>query len=145
LARREVRFGDRVRAIYGPVQQWSDRLATVDPEQLLDQQLLLSCRELTLLQTSEYASGDASVELIALGNTTIDGRAFTAAAERLSYAQAKDLLVLEGTPQSPARIRYQDPQQGKSSEQVAGKLQYYPKSQRLMLQDVQMFNFRIRK
>ena len=44
------------------------------------------------------------MELIAQGNTTIDGRQFMATAERLSYEQDKDLLVLEGSDRTGARF-----------------------------------------
>ena len=50
LAERIVHFQNQVRAVYGPVDGWTDRIEVKRPEELPDQGLLLGCDRLTMLQ-----------------------------------------------------------------------------------------------
>jgi hypothetical protein len=94
MEKQEARFQHFVRAVYSPVQSWGQ---TIDPDQpggLGPQGIAMTCRELTVSETS--AAGQRGVELSAVGNTLVEGAAFTARAQRLTYTQAKELLVLDG-------------------------------------------------
>jgi hypothetical protein len=144
LDRREVRFFDEIHAVYGPVDDWSSRIATAQRDQLGRGAFFLRCRELVLLQSPLATPGVVQLEMIAQGNTTIEGKDFQATADRLSYDQSKDLLILEGTQRTGAHIWYQDPQGSKQSEQMARKLEYRPKTNRLKIDDFQFLQFRTR-
>ena len=139
LSERIVHFQNQVRAVYGPVNDWSDRIEVKQREELPEQGLLLGCDTLTMLQNGRPNTPNSGMEFIAQGNTTIDGRQFTATAERLSYEQAKDLLVLEGNERSGAQILHRDAQGERRS--VARKLQYQPRTNRL-IGDLQFLEFR---
>ena len=70
---------------------------TIDPNRpggLGPQGIAMTCQQLWVSETS--ATGQRGVELSAVGNTLVEGTAFTARAQRLTYAQAKELLILDG-------------------------------------------------
>ncbi len=144
LQDKEVRFFDHVRAVYGPVDHWSRRVSASRREELPPGGLLMRCQELVLLQGTRSIPGMTPLEIIARGNTAIEGASFIANADRLSYDQAKDLLVLEGTDRSDAHIWYKDPTGLRSSEKVAKKLEFWPKSNRLKVDDLRFLEFRTR-
>lgn len=144
LQNKEVRFFDHVQAVYGPVDHWSRRVSASRREDLPPGGLLMRCQELILLQGTRSVPGMTPLEIIARGNTAIEGASFIANADRLSYDQAKDLLVLEGTDRSDAHIWYKDPSGLRSSEKVAKKLEFWPKSNRLKVDDLRFLEFRTR-
>ena len=93
MEKQEAGFQHFVRAVYSPIQSWGQ---TIDPNQpggLGPQGIAMTCQQLCVSETSAHARG---VELSAVGNTLVEGSAFTARAQRLTYTQAKELLVLDG-------------------------------------------------
>ena len=55
--------------------------------------------------------GRDSYDLVAEGNTLVEGTTFTTRSPRLTYAQAKDLLVIEGDNRTDA-VLYQQQRAG---------------------------------
>ena len=51
--------------------------------------------------------GRRAVELEALGNAVVENITFTARGNRITYAEAKDLLILEGNGRSDAELLQQ--------------------------------------
>jgi hypothetical protein len=136
---REVRFRDRVRAIYGPVPDWDSSLDPDRPETWGNSAVLLSCHELLVAQLGQQRTN--ALELQALGNTTVEGKLFTATADRVSYDQSKDLLTLAGDARNNARLQYRFPNAGQPSHFSAGRISYSPKSGRLDVDDARQLEF----
>lgn len=134
---RHVELHEQVRAVYGRVDRWDE---TINPD-VVDQEgaevVLLNSDMLQVAQAGQQASGEAAVELQALGNAIVEGHAFTARAHRISYAQEKDLLVMEGDGRSDAELFRQASANGQSGRAAARKMLYWPKTGRL---DVDTFN-----
>ncbi len=91
---RILRFLGRVRSIYDLVDNWEE---TSNPEKLGkpgQQGAELHCEQLTVADLSVI--GSRGVELEAIGNTYIEAQSYVALAHRLTFSQAKEMLVLEG-------------------------------------------------
>ena len=91
---RIIRFLGRVRSVYGPVDNWEE---TSNPEKLGKpgpEGAELHCEQLTVADLSVI--GSQGIELEAVGNTYVEARSYVALAHRLTFSQAKQMLVLEG-------------------------------------------------
>jgi hypothetical protein len=122
-----VEFWDRVQVVYGPVLSWNETLTAQGP--LRKNDVLLSCDRLTVAQStlaSPAASSDRRMlDLLAQGNTYVEGQTFTARGERVSYTQSKQLLVLEGTGRTDAVLSHQTRVGAPRSETAARKILYW--------------------
>lgn len=127
LRRRHVQIANQVRAIYSPVNDWNERVDPNQPGGLPAEAIVLHCDEMDAIQSPLAQPGMGAYELIALGNTTIEGRSFKALGHRVSYDKGKDLMVLEGTDRAYARLWYQDPNGDRTLENSARKIEYWPK------------------
>ncbi len=124
LNERIVHFQEHVRVIYGPVRSWNESLQPRGA--LRDNDVLLSCQRLTVAQGVQLIAGRPSFDLQAQGNTIVEGKTFTARGERVSFEQAKDLLVLEGSERADAVLSHQARVGAPRLEQVARKIFYRP-------------------
>jgi hypothetical protein len=127
LRRRHVQIANQVRAIYSPVNDWSDRVDPNQPGGLPAEAIVLHCEEMDAIQNLVTPPGMGAYELSATGNTTIEGRSFKAMGHRVSYDKGKDLMVLEGTDRAYAKLWYQDPKGDRTLENSAKKIEYWPK------------------
>ena len=133
LHRRQVEVFGNVRAVYGPVDSWEQKLemsirGTPGPDTvwITSDQLGIAESPLARLNPSQSFG---PVELYATGRVTIEGRAgergmFTARAHRATYDQQKTLFVLEGDGRMPATLTHQPYVGAPFSEQSARKLTY---------------------
>jgi hypothetical protein len=121
---REITFNEQVRCIYGPVNQWGDQLTPNKPEGPVGREVLLSCRRLSLRQMGEVR-GRRNIELHAVGKAIVEGELFTAEGEDLSYSTGKELLILQGTGQSDARLTHQKQVGGQATKTVAQRISYW--------------------
>ena len=105
LNRRTMEFHQRVEAIWGPVAGWNDTLDAHAPGGLPPRAISITSDVLGVAQ-SPPAPGQrrSSMELIAGGNVLVEGDSFTARSARLSWSEAKDLLVFEGDGRSDAQL-----------------------------------------
>jgi lipopolysaccharide export system protein LptA len=129
--RREMTFHEQVRAVYGPIDSWDTVLSADDPDALGPRGVLLSCNQLSVTEMVTPLENGRAVELEAAGNTLIEGSTFTARAGRVTFAEAKDLLVLEGNGRTEAELFRQEYPGGPTSEAAAQKILYWPTSNRL--------------
>ncbi|MCY2992243.1 MAG: hypothetical protein NTY19_30830 [Planctomycetota bacterium] len=105
ITNREVEFHGRVRTIYGPVASWDQTLDPNPVDGLCEGQFLLSSDRLGLVQMGPPSAGEeAVVEMIALGNATVESTNFTARGARISYTRAKELMILEGDGRNDAEL-----------------------------------------
>jgi hypothetical protein len=86
---------------------------------------------------SGNAASDKPIEIEATGNTVIESREFTARAARLTYALAKDVLVLEGDGRSEAEIWRRAQGAGPGARSAARKLTYLRSRDHILLDDWQ--------
>lgn len=106
--RHEITFHDHVRGVYGPVASWQDELNPDEIDNLGPGGALMTCDQLTVRQTNDKPPAGAPdrhpVELEAIGNASVEGEQFRALASRLTYAESKDLLILEGDGRRDAEL-----------------------------------------
>jgi hypothetical protein len=105
LNRRVMEFHQRVEAIHGPVADWA---ATLDPHAaggLPAGVVRIASDILSVGQAAAAPGADRSTfELGAGGNVLVEGESFTARSARLTWSQAKDLLVFEGDGRADAQL-----------------------------------------
>ncbi len=123
-------FNNRVRAAYAPVDSWQAVLDTNNPEKLGPRGAVLHCDRLTVSEMITPAEGRRSMELEAVGNTVVEGSDFTARAIRMTYAEAKGLLVFEGDGRNDARLFRQQQAGAPASEAAARRILYWPETGR---------------
>ncbi len=126
VERREISFGHQVRTVYGPITSWDQEL---DPDRrggVGPQGIILNCEQLSVAEVPDGAA--RSVILKASGKTTVEGNTFTAVGDRLSYAEAKDLLILEGNEREFAQIEQRTRPGEPPSRFAARKIMYWPRS-----------------
>lgn len=104
LADRQIEFIDRVRAIFSPVPNWETELDPQRPDEWPVDAVELRCDRLSVAQQGGASPDTSAAELNALGNAKVESRKFGAQAARISYSQAKDLLVLAGDGRSGAEF-----------------------------------------
>jgi hypothetical protein len=141
--RREAQFTGRVRTVYGPVDDWNATLPFDDPDRLGLDGLLLTCEELTLNQVRD-GSEAPPFEAKAERNVVIENLRYTARAAVVSFAQAKDLLVLKGDGRAPARLSMQERPGAPTSDAEAGEILLWRTGGRFEVRDgsrVNLINF----
>ncbi len=133
LPKREVSVFDRVQAIHGPIVDWNQEIrfdaATQSPETVM-----MRASRLTVAQMG--TDRQPSLEFAASGNTEIRGQTFVANAQHVRYAQAKDMLVLEGEGRSVASLSHQSRVGAARQTLSARKIQYWIGSDKVNFEDV---------
>ncbi len=134
LLRREIHALGQVKAIYGPVDSWQQRLQRSLQEGPGEHTIWISCDQLGVFespmarprQLDRVGGHRGALELVAQGQVIIEGKvpeqgAFTARADRATYDQLKTMFVLEGDPATLTRQPFVG---GPPSESSAQKLIY---------------------
>ncbi|QGJ70979.1 Hypothetical protein PBC10988_26820 [Planctomycetales bacterium 10988] len=129
---RQMTFHGPVETIYGPTAGWSDRLT---PEQLGPRGVWMRCSELVLRQMGPES--ERWNEMEAAGNVEIEGQDFRADAARLSYTEAKELVILAGDATNNAHIWRAPGQAGLTGDLNARKILYWRQKGELKLEDGQ--------
>lgn len=133
---RKVTFEDRVRTVYGPVDSWEATLDVDDPDALGPKGVVLSCDRLDVVEMAVPGGGGSALELEATGNTMAENRTFTARApEKMTYAAAKDLLILEGNGRADAELFRQEQVGGATHRVSARKISYWPSTKQLKVSE----------
>ena len=138
LLRRQVTFHDQVQTSYGPVDNWDAMLTTDDPDRLGPRGVTVRCDQLSVVQMLLPVGGRRAVELEALGNTVVENTTFIARGNRITYAEAKDLLILEGNGLSDAELWRQLQVGLPASKTAAKKIWYWPKTNRLSVDGLRL-------
>lgn len=140
MKRESADFYGRVRTVYGPIDEWSDELDPFKPERLGDRGFTMNCDKLSVQRSGTDSYGDPAYELTADGKTFVEGAQFTASAHRLTYATAKELLLLEGELNDNARITYQQSAGQKESHAKARRIWYWPRTRHVSFEDASGFD-----
>ncbi len=139
LSQRMMRFDRDVLALLGPVTDWNRSVASDASGRLPPESARLSCQQLQLFQLPGPTSGQ--FELMATGQTSVEGRSaegqlFSAKANRMSYHQSKDLLVLQGDGRADAQLSYQRQVGAPWTTVPAQEIRFWPKANRYKLEGV---------
>ena len=129
LFSRRLTFHDQVRVARAPVADWNAILSTENPDALGPQGITLRCDQLSVNDMPLPTGNGRAIEFEALGNTIVDGTTFTARGHRITYTQAKDLLILEGDGRNDAQLLRQQKPGLPQSRLAAGKFLYWIKTQ----------------
>jgi len=134
----EAVFRDLIETTYGPVSDFNQSIDANRAEGLAPGELYLTCNEMVVRQMRSSYGNDRPIELEAWGNTKVEGSAFQAQGERMTYARAKDLLVLEGDGRRGAQLWYRDGS-GSAPTGEARRIQYSPSTNKLVAKDFYYF------
>ncbi len=121
IHRREMTLTDLVEMAYGPVATWEDDLAFSENDDFGPHDIALSCNE---LQVYQLPNTDGSLEIEAREVRRIEGEQFTAWADRITFSQAKELLILEGNGRSDVEFWHQEYIGGNTNKSAARRIQY---------------------
>jgi hypothetical protein len=141
INRRVMEFHQRVEAISGPVAKWGDTLDPHAPAGLPPRVVTISSDVLGVGQAPP-APGQkrSSIELAAGGNVLVEGESFTARSARLTWSEAKDLLVFEGDGRSDAQLYRQVKVGAATSSASAGKILYWRALNRVDVDDARFID-----
>ena len=129
---RQLSLVGRVRALYGPVDHPDQQL---DPDRLGPSDVYLTCDQIDVVQLQQ-ADGQATVELMATGNTEVEGEQFTARGHRIRYAQGKDLLILEGGEHTLAELYRQTSVDSPPQATRGRRIKYWRGSNQVQIEGV---------
>jgi hypothetical protein len=133
LRSQQLSFHNEVRAIYEPVTDWSAMLDPTKPEKMGPEGILLNSDDLDITQMPMPDGVNKAIEMKAYGNVVVDGKNFTARADRISYDMGKDMLILEGGGRNNAELFKQNQPGAPRSSYKAKKIQLWPKTMRLKI------------
>ncbi len=137
-----ITFHDRVKTIYGPVPAWNARLDERSVDALGPNGGTMTCDALTVQQTdviSPVVAGQSAhhpLEMLAEGNVVAEGQLYTSRSARLTYTEAKDLIVLEGDGRGAAQLFRQERPGAPTSTTIARRIQYLRSANRVEVNDV---------
>ncbi len=123
LERSDLTFRGNVRVIYGSV-GGTDESLDADVSQLSTGRYRLRADELRVVQWQRSTAAEPHLEMIAQGQLQLEGELFSALAQRLSFDQAREILVLEGDARNQARLEYQTAPGAPRNPLVAAKIKY---------------------
>jgi hypothetical protein len=136
LGQRALEFQQRVEAIFGPVASWEDTLDVHAAQGLPPRTVRISSDVLGVGQTPPLpGQRRGSMELNAAGNIRVEGDTFTGRSSRLSWSEAKDLIVFEGDGRSDAQLYRQERVGSPISTASAGKIHYWRGLNRVDIHD----------
>jgi hypothetical protein len=141
MNRRQMEFHQRVEAIWGPVAGWGDALDPHAPGGLAPRAVAITSDVLGVAQAPPPpGQRRTSIELMAGGNVLVEGESFTARSARLSWSEAKDLLVFEGDGRSDAQLFRQVKVGAPMSSASAGKILYWRALNRVDVDDARFLD-----
>jgi len=132
--RKEVTFHKVDRAFYGPVKSWDDEIDLQNPVAMNATDVTLRCDQLTVVQ-HDQKSGLSGGEILAMGNSEVQGKMFSAWADRISYSTDKHLLTMTGNGRNAAQLIHQQRIGGSRQTLTAGKIQYWPETRKFQIDD----------
>ncbi len=127
--REDLVFHGQVRTAYAPAQAWTTTLESDDPKLLGPKAVVMTCDNLAVAKMSPVSgSNGGNLELTALDNVIAYGANFTARCARMTYTQAKELLIFEGDGRSDAEFFDQVIEGGQAERSAAQKILYFLKT-----------------
>lgn len=133
---RQIHFEDEVVMVYGPVDHWEQKLDPDFPQQLGPRGFVLNCNRLSFFDMRRHNSENSAYELFATGNSTVEGETFFARSQSITYATAKEQLILEGGSRSPAVLWYRQRADSEANRIPARKIIYWPRRKQYEVLDL---------
>lgn len=140
LHHRQLEFLQGTKTLYGPVDSWEDSLDKYADRDLPANAVVMTCDRLAVAQMDPENSTD-QIEIEATGNARVEGSAFSATGGRISYAHAKDQIVLEGYGRTAATLAFQKQPGSPPSNVSAMKIMYWPSTKQFELDNLEKSNF----
>ncbi len=139
---KEMTVDGNVRTIYAPIGSWEQSLNPDDGKKLAPRgSVNLRCNRLQLAQWTSRGDTKPVNEMLASGNAHLFSETFEATANRVSYSQATDVLVVEGTPRTDANLWFkQTPNDKNPTHLIAEKISYRISDQWTQTQGVKNLN-----
>ena len=134
MHRKEVTFHKVDQATYGPVLRWEDEIDHKNLTAMNPDAISLRCDQLTIVQHPANSEMKGA-EILALGNSEVQGKMFSAWADRISYATSKQMLTMSGNGRNNVQLTFQQQIGGTRSSAAAGKIHYWPKTREFELFD----------
>ena len=135
--KKQIQIHGQVRSLTSPVRSFD---TVFDPDLETStwpvDAVKLVCEQVQLAQWNPQSSNKPSNEIVASGNAHIINSKFEATADRVSYSQANDMLVVEGTPRSDANLWFRRNPAARPDHLVAGKILYRLSDQWTEVQNV---------
>jgi hypothetical protein len=123
IDRRALKFFDRTRTVYGPVNDWNATLDDNNPAALGPEGMMLDADQLEVREMNRRADAKRGwFELAASGSVLAEGQRFTARGSQLTYAEEKELLILRG---DPAEMFMEDDSLAQRIEHRANEVSYW--------------------
>jgi len=141
-------FSNQVRAAYAPVDRWEAVLSVDDPDRLGLKGMTARCDQLVLAETlspSGTSGNQRPMAMEASGNTVVEGATtnpqgkFTARGSRITYDEAKDLLILEGDGRGDAEVYWRSEIGVEPTHTTAQRILYWPKTNGLRVDGTRSF------
>ncbi|NLS91238.1 MAG: hypothetical protein GXX96_03520 [Planctomycetaceae bacterium] len=129
-------FSERVRCVYDEVDSWQARLDVNNPDALSEKGVLLTADRLTVAEAPLPVADARSVELEAFGNVVAENATFTARANRITYSEAKEWLILEGNGYAPAELTFQQYPGAPFRSIPAGRIGFRPRTKQVDIDGV---------
>ena len=116
----------QVHTIYGPIDSWNQRI-TVDGPGWKNGAVAVDCERLKAVQWRDRTTKNSWAEIVAEGNVAMEGYmpkygSFNAQAQRLTYDQRKDLLILDGGTKDAKLSRKAPPERRLEPTRVAASI-----------------------
>ncbi len=141
LRSHDLAFHDRVQTAFAAVDAWDAKLPLGDPDALPAGGVAMNCNRLGVHEMAAPLSERRAIEIEAAEDVVVEGRMtsgfFTARAVRMTYAEDKGLLVLEGNGHTPAELFRQQQIGGPQSRLAAGRILFWPKENRFTFNNPQ--------
>jgi hypothetical protein len=136
MNQREVRFGDDVHTVYGPVPTWESKLDPNLKDGLGPRGIEMTCEQLKVREMTGSTAEARFIELEAIGNTDVTGNGFRASSSVMRYSSDKQTLTLEGDGRRDATIWHQE-RPGADPRTVSAKIiTYWPQVRRVRIEKV---------
>ncbi|MFM7074911.1 MAG: hypothetical protein ACKO3G_02435 [Planctomycetaceae bacterium] len=134
--RRAAEFHQRVEAICGPVEGWNQRLDVHAAGGLPPRTIALT-GDVLGCGVAPAAPGRRrdSVEASAFGNVMVEADTFNGRSARLSWSEAKDMVVFEGDGRTDAQLFLQEQVGAPTSNASAGRIVFWPGERRVEVND----------
>ena len=137
---KQMEFADQVQTIYGPINQWNERISIEST--LGEDDIVLNSERMVIAQLPAPTGGKPVIDLRAVGSVVVKGNAFSATGDQVTFDQAKDLLILKGGPYSDATIKSESEGSKHFSDTSGREIRFGVKRKEVQFNDVRVLNFR---
>ncbi|MEN6449141.1 MAG: hypothetical protein ABFC96_01495 [Thermoguttaceae bacterium] len=133
-------FADQVKAGYASVNDWDANIPIDDPAKLGPTGMTARCDQLSVAETSLPGAATHTGEIVAFGAAKVEGSTlsprgtYTAHGNRISYDEAKGLLILEGDGRTNADVLWQSQLGAEPTRTPAQKMLYWPKTHTMRIE-----------